>query len=78
MAEPTKVTVPVEPAVWSKINWAQVLGLGATVATMLGWTVPPDLVPATVVAIQSVVSVATIVLRTWFTKSVTPSSATKV
>lgn len=52
---------------YSKINWVQIGGFAAMGATVLGWTVPPDLIPATAVAIQGVSTVVTIVIRTWFT-----------
>lgn len=51
----------------SKINWTQVLGVLAMIATALGKTVPPDLIPATVAWIGAGQAVLTIVLRTWFT-----------
>lgn len=75
MAEEVKVEVK-SPWV-SKINWTQMLAMAASLATVFGWTVPPDLVPAAVTAITAVQAVATVVMRTWFTKTVTPEAAAK-
>lgn len=80
MAQQTAV-VPVKSAWISKINWTQVgaLLLSGIVAInpddMLSLIVNPD--PATKAAIifgiQSLQTGVTLVLRTWFNKSVTPS-----
>lgn len=51
----------------SKINWTQLISLAAMLATVAGYTVPPDLVPTITAAIGAVSAVLTIVFRTWFT-----------
>jgi hypothetical protein len=59
----------------SSINWAQLIGVAASLATAFGYTVPPDLIPATVTGISAVVGIFTVIKRTWFTKSITTASA---
>lgn len=51
----------------SKINWVAVMGVIAQVANFVGWMVPPDLIADMAVMLAAVQSVATIVMRTWFT-----------
>ena len=59
----------------SKINWTQAVGAIAMSATMLGYTVPTELVPAIATAIGAVTAVMTIVFRTWLTGTPTDASA---
>ena len=66
--------VPVKPALESKINWTQVAGIAASVAAIFGLDVDPTTLVAVVVGIQGVVSLVTVIMRTWFNKSVTPAS----
>ncbi len=73
--------VPVKPAWLSKINWTQVgaLALSAVVAVnpddVLSLVVNPD--PATkatiIFGIQTLQTGLTMILRTWFNRSVTPA-----
>lgn len=72
------VVVPVKPWYESKINWAQILGVMASFATLFGFVVPPDLIAQTVAGLAALQGVMTFVFKTWFTTSVTPSSAAKV
>lgn len=58
----------------SKINWAQGVGLLATVLAMIGIDVPAEVQAQIVAGIASAVYVVTWVLRTWFTKSLTKAS----
>jgi hypothetical protein len=51
----------------SKINWAQAVGIGATVLAMLGIDMDPETQIKLVAGIQGVVAVVTWVMRTWFT-----------
>ncbi len=51
----------------SKINWTQVLGVVASVLTVFGFVVPPELIPAVVALITALQGLMTIVFRTWFT-----------
>ena len=72
------VEVAVKSAWWSKINWVQAVAMIATVATVFGFDFPPELQAKIVATITGVSGVATVILRTWFTTSVTPSVADKV
>lgn len=68
------VSAPVKAWYESKINWAQAVGVAASVATLFGYVVPQDLIAQTVTGIAAAQGVATWVLRTFFTKSVVASS----
>ncbi len=63
--------VEVKSGWWSKINWAQILSVVATVLTAFGYVVPPDLIPAAVVVINGVTAFATIIFREFFTTKLT-------
>lgn len=76
-----EVTVPVKSAWTSKINWTQLVGLGASllVLTTSGKiNIPIDQQLAIVAAIQAAQSVVTWAMKTYFTTTVTPSSAAKI
>ena len=64
------ILVPVISGFASKINWTQFLGLVASLLTARGFAIPPDMVPALLVAVQAVTALLTIIMRTWFTKSI--------
>ena len=68
------ILVPVISGFASKINWTQVLGTVASLVTAYGITLPPELVPALLVAVQGVTSLVTITMRMWFTKSIMQGS----
>lgn len=73
-----QVTVSVQSAWWSKINWTQGVSLLSTVLTLtLGaaYSIPADTQLAIVASIQGVTNVATWVMKTFFTTTITPSSA---
>lgn len=72
------VEVAVKSAWWSKINWVQAVAMVATVATVFGFDFPPEMQAKVVATITGVSGVATVILRTWFTTSVTPAAADKV
>lgn len=72
------VEVAVKSAWWSKINWVQAVALASTVATVFGMDLSPEIQAKVVETIVGVSSLATIVLRTWFTTSVTPAVANKL
>jgi hypothetical protein len=72
------VEVAVKSAWWSKINWVSAVAMAATAATMFGFDFPPEMQAKVVATITGVSGFATIVLRTWFTTSVTPAVADKV
>jgi len=74
---PATVAVAVESGWWSKINWTQAVGFassGMTLAFGYKSAIPADTQLAIVAAIQSAQTVATWVFKTWFTKTVSPSS----
>ena len=68
------IQVPVKSGFASKINWTQVLGTVASLVTAYGVSLPPELVPALLVAVQGVTSLVTITMRMWFTKSIMQGS----
>jgi len=72
------VEVAVKSAWWSKINWVQAVAMIATVATVFGFDFPPELQAKIVATITGVSGIATVILRTWFTTSVTAASADRV
>lgn len=72
------VEVAVKSAWWSKINWVQAITLLATVAAVFGFDFPPETQAKVVETLVGVSTLATIVLRTWFTTSVTPAVANKI
>ncbi len=67
-------TVPVKSAATSKINWTQLIGFGASLAAGFGLDLDPVTITKVVVGVQAVQSLATIIMRTWFTKSVISGS----
>ena len=73
MADQT-VTVPVKPAAASKINWTQLAGLAASVAAYFGLNLDPTTLVQVVLGIQAGQSLLTMILKTFFTKTVTPAS----
>lgn len=78
VAPSTEVEVPVVSAWWSKINIVAVLTALISLAAALGFVVPPEWreVVLQIGAIGSPVLIT--ILRTWFTRSVTPSVAKKL
>lgn len=72
------VTVDVKSAWLSKINWAQAIGVIASVAAVFGFDLSPALQVQVVAAIQGIVAVVTWALKTFGTTTITPSSAAKV
>lgn len=72
------VEVAVKSAWWSKINWTQAIAMAASVGVFFGLDIPPEQQAKIVVTINALSGLATIVLRTWFTNSVTPAVAAKV
>lgn len=75
------VTVPVQSAWLSKINWTQAIGMLSTIATLVygsSASIPADTQVQIVAGIQGVQAAVTWVFKTFFTTTVTPSSAAKV
>ena len=75
---PTSVTVDIASTWASKINWTQAVGVVASIIAIWGINMPPETQVAVVALIQAAVAVITWVLRTFFTKTVTPSVAQKL
>lgn len=69
------VEVAVKSAWWSKINWVQAITLVATIATVFGFDFSPELQAKIVETLVAFSALATIILRTWFTTSVTEAAA---
>jgi hypothetical protein len=79
MADP-QVVVPVKSAWLSKINWTQAVASIAMVLALVtgnAISLTADQQGAVVVVIGVIGNIATFIFKTWFTKSVTPSSAAK-
>jgi hypothetical protein len=76
MADPNPVVVaPTQSSWFSKINWTIAVTFIVNVLTFLGFVVPAELESAALLAINSVIGLAVIIMRTWFTKSITTASA---
>lgn len=76
MAEVTQVEVK---SAWaSKINWVQVASVVASILVVFGINIPPELQAEIAAAITAISGIITIVVKTWFTTTVTPSSAAKL
>ena len=74
----TVAQVDVQSAWVSKINWTQAVGILASVVAVVSgnkYQIPVETQLAIVAAIQALQSVATFVIKTWFTKTITPASA---
>lgn len=74
----TVAQVDVQSAWASKINWTQAVGIFASVVTVVSgskYQIPPETQLAIVATIQGVQGVASWVIKTWFTKTITPASA---
>jgi len=70
--------VDVKSAWLSKINWVQVASVAASILVVFGISIPPELQAQIAAAITAVSAIVTIVMKTWFTTTITPSSAAKV
>lgn len=69
--------VQVKSAWVSKVNWAQVIGISASALVFFTGgkvNMPPEVQGEVVLGIQAVQAVATWVIKTWFTTTVTPGS----
>lgn len=72
------VEVAVKSAWWSKVNWTQVIAIVASLGVFFGLHLSPEDQAKIVVTINAVSGVATIILRTWFTTTITPAAADRV
>ena len=78
--DPQVVTVVVKDPWWSKINWTQAVGFACTMITLITSNrlqVSTEVQLAAVAAIQGITAFATIIMKTYFTPTVTPQSVTK-
>lgn len=75
--EPLTQVVDIKPWWQSKIVWTQVIGVGAIVASVFGFNLTADQQVQVVEAVTAVASVVTVILKVFFTTTVTPSSAKK-
>ncbi|UWQ16165.1 hypothetical protein [Jannaschia sp. M317] len=73
-----QVTTRIKSALRSKINWTQAIGIAAQVVAFFGLDVPADIQAEIVVMIGSGQAIATWILRTWFTTSITAASAARM
>lgn len=72
---PASVRVPIVSAWYSKINWAQVAPVVATGLTWLGVKeVSTEQILTVFTGVSAAVQIATVVFRTFFNGSVSPSS----
>lgn len=72
------VQVETKSAWLSKINWTQLISVLASLLVVFGVNIPPELQAHLAAAITALTALVTIVMKTWFTTTVTPSSAAKV
>lgn len=79
MPTPTIAVVPVKSAWWSKINWTQVAGPLAGLLALLGIkNVTPEQISGIILAIQTMQSIVTIIIKTFYTGTITPSSVDRI
>lgn len=74
----TVAQVDVQSAWLSKINWTQAVGIGASALVFMTGgkvNIPVETQVAIVTLIQAATGVTTWVLKTFFTKTITPASA---
>lgn len=69
--------VIVQSAWFSKINWTQAIGVLASVLVIFGINLDATTQVEVVAGIQGLVAVATWIMKTFFTTTITPSSAKK-
>lgn len=72
------VTVEEKSAWLSKVNWTQVLTVIFTMLAAFGFNVPEDMRVNIMAAVAALGGLVTVVMRTYFTTTVTPSSASKL
>lgn len=70
--------VEVKSAFLSKINWTQLISVLASLLIVFGVNIPPELQAHLAAAITALSAIVTIVMKTWFTTTITPASAAKV
>lgn len=75
---PSVVAAAVKPATKSKINWTQWIAAAVSLTTYFGFELTAEQVGAIILVTQLIGNFATYVMKTWFTTTVTPSSAVKM
>jgi uncharacterized membrane protein len=70
--------VEVKSAWMSKINWTQLISVLASLLIVFGVNIPPELQAHLATAITALSALVTIIMKTWFTTTITPASAAKV
>ena len=71
---PSTTIAEVETAWTSKINWTQAIATIAMFGTVFGIDLDPKTQVSIVAGIQGVSAVATWIMRTWYTSTITPAS----
>lgn len=66
--------VAVKSAWFSKVNWVSFAGPMCSVFAAFGLNLTENQLVALVISVQAVQSILTWIIRTWFTRSVTPGS----
>lgn len=66
--------VPIKSPWTSKINWTQLIGIGTTIAALFGLHLPPEQLVAVITGVQAAQAVVTVIIKTFFTKSVSAPS----
>lgn len=73
--------VPIKSALWSKINWGELVKAVSVLTAIWGFPIPEDVQGNAVLFLQSTVTVITVggalytfVVKTWFSGTVTPQS----
>lgn len=62
----------------SKINWTQAISFAAMLLTMFGIDLPDDVRDALLATIVGLQAILTWVFKTFFTTTITPTSANKI
>jgi len=75
MTDQVKYTrVPLKSPWLSKINWVSVIGAVAAVLLVFGVNIDPDMQAKAAGGLIALQSIITIVVKTWFTDTVTPQA----
>ena len=77
----TAATVDIKSSWLSKTNWTQVVGVAATALSLFTankFSIPAEQQVIIVGVIQGIQSIATWIIKTWFTSTVSPASLPKV
>lgn len=72
------MNVDVKPWYQSLTNWTQIIGVLAVIGGLFGLNLDAATQAALATSVVTIVGVVTVILRTFFTKTVTPSVAKKL